>query len=158
MSTSNASHHAKKLMRLGLIELVEERDVGGSVQHFYRAVVRPIIDTKTWDRLDIAERQRYSIWIVRMILADAAIAFSAGTFDAKTNNHLSRTPLLLDEQGLAELSRAQTRLLTESVQIETNAIARMAEGGEEGMHVISVMMCFPLPEASQGLAGSPRDG
>jgi DNA-binding transcriptional ArsR family regulator len=72
-STSKVSHHVKKLERLRMVELIEERDLGGTIQHIYRAIVRPIVSNKEWTKLDLAVRQQYSIWIVRMILADAAV-------------------------------------------------------------------------------------
>jgi predicted transcriptional regulator len=67
LKTPTVSHHVKKLERLGLIELIEERDAGGTIQHIYRAVIRPIVSDKDWERLSIEERQLYSIWIVQLI-------------------------------------------------------------------------------------------
>lgn len=91
ISTPKASHHLKKLERLGLAELIEEREVGGAIQHVYQAVIRPIVSDEDWDKLSIEERQRYSIWIVQLILADAVKSFDAELFDAHSNRHLSRT-------------------------------------------------------------------
>jgi predicted transcriptional regulator len=85
LTTPNASHHVKKLRDLGLVELIDTEIVGGAVKHIYRAVVRPIVSTEEWAKLSVAERQRYSIWIVRMILADAARSFQAQVFDARPN-------------------------------------------------------------------------
>ncbi|HEY7456782.1 MAG TPA: winged helix-turn-helix domain-containing protein [Solirubrobacterales bacterium] len=157
ISTSKASHHVKKLARLNMAELVEERDVGGTIQHFYRAVVRPIISTKAWKKLSIDERQRYSVWIVRMILADAANSFKAKVFDARTNTHLSRTPLVVDAQGLTEVAEIQRRALLEIIDVEATAAARAVESGGESLNVIAAMMCFELPAPSRGVGGSRID-
>lgn len=100
ISTSLAGHHIKKLEALRLVELIEERDVGGTIQHIYRAVIRPMISTEEWGKLSIAQRQRYSLWIVRILLADASKAFNTGTFDAHANRHLSRVPMVVDAEGL----------------------------------------------------------
>lgn len=154
ISTSNASHHVKKLERLRMVELIEEKEVSGTIQHIYRAVVRPIVNDEEWAKLDLEERQRYSIWIVRMILADAAMSFQAGVFDARTNNHLSRTPLVVDEQGLTEIAEIQKRALVETIQAEATSAERMVKSSEPGINVIAAMMCFELPEPSKGLARS----
>lgn len=149
--TPNASHHVKKLERLRIIELIEEREVGGTIQHIYRAVVRPIVSTEEWGKLGLAERQRYSIWIVRMILADAAKSFSANLFDARYNRHLSRTPMVVDAEGLNEVAEIQNRALNEIIAAEAASTERRAKSGDPGMDLIAAMMCFELPEPSDGL-------
>jgi DNA-binding transcriptional ArsR family regulator len=148
--TSTASHHIKKLERLGLAELVEEREVGGVIQHFYRAVIRPIVDDEDWSKLSVSERQLYSIWIIQLILSDLAKSFDAELFDAYASNHLTRTPLLVDKEGLGEVAAIQTKALHESFQVVAKATERRLKSGEEGLNVISAMMCFPLPEPSDG--------
>jgi predicted transcriptional regulator len=157
ISTSTASHHVKKLRDLNLVELVEEREVGGAIQHIYRAVVRPIIATEVWDKLSITERQCYSIWILRMVLADASASFSAKLFDLHSERHLSRTPMVVDESGLGEVSSILDRALNELIQVEANSTARRAKTGDPGMHLITAMMCFELPGPSPGLKGLPND-
>lgn len=149
VSSSKASYHLKKLTRLGIAELVEEREVGGTIEHFYRAVIRPIIGDAEWEKLDIVERQLYSAWIVQLILADAATSFDAKLFDAFPNRHLSRSPLLVDRKGLAEVAAAQTRAMRESFDAVTRSTERRLESGEEGINIISAMMCFPLPAPSE---------
>jgi DNA-binding transcriptional ArsR family regulator len=151
VSTPKASHHIKKLKRLGLAELVEEREVGGTIQHYYRAVMRPIVSDQDWDKLTIPERQLYSVWIVQLILADLAKSFDAECFDAVSNNHLSRTPLMVDKEGLAEVAAIQTKALHDSFQVEARSAERgLRSGKEQGMQIISAMMCFPLPDSSEG--------
>ena len=150
ISLLKASHHLKKLEQLGMAELVEERDVGGTIQHFYRAVIRPIVSDAAWETLSIGERQLYSIWIVQLILADVARSFDANLFDAYTTNHLSRSPLLVDRQGVGEVAAIQTKAMHESFEVVARSAERRIESGEEPIHLISAMMCFPLPEPSQG--------
>jgi predicted transcriptional regulator len=156
ISTSKASHHVKKLKRMRLVELIEEREVGGAIQHIYRAVVRPIMSTEAWDKLSVAERQRYSVWIVRMILADAGMSFRANVFDARSNTHLSRTPMVVDERGLTEVAAIQTRALREIIQVEATSSGRMVSAGESGINIIAAMMCFELPRPSDGLKSGQR--
>lgn len=150
ISASKASYHLKKLTRLGLAELVGEEDVGGVVQHFYRAVMRPIVSDEDWDKLSISERQLYSVWIVQLILADLVKSFDAELFDAFSNNHLTRTPLLVDREGLGEVAAIQNRALKESIEVVARSADRRLESGEAGINIISAMTCFPLPSPSDG--------
>jgi DNA-binding transcriptional ArsR family regulator len=152
LKVPTVSHHVKKLERMGLVELLEEREVRGAVQHIYRAIIRPIVSEEEWEKLGLDERQRYSIWIVQMILVDLARSFEASLFDARINNHLSRTPLVVDEQGVAEISAIQTQALHEIIEVTAKSAERRLASGESGIDFIAAMMCFELPEPSIGLA------
>ncbi|HEU5063508.1 MAG TPA: winged helix-turn-helix domain-containing protein [Solirubrobacterales bacterium] len=149
--TPNASHHAKKLTRLGLVELLEKQEIRGAIKHIYRAVVRPIFETEEWGRLSLSERQRYSAWIIRMILADAAQSLNAEVFDEYPTRHLSRVPLLVDDKGLDEVAEVQKRALEEIFEIEATSAKRRLQSGEDGMHMLAAMMCFPLPGPAEGV-------
>lgn len=151
IGTSKASHHVKKLERLKLIELIEEKEVGGAIQHFYRAIVRPIVSNEHWGKLSVAERQRYSVWIARMLLTDMSNAFNAGIFDAFPTRHFSRVPMVVDEKGLAEVAEIQNRALNELIQAEVASAERRLQSGDPGMNLIAAMTCFPLPQPSDGL-------
>jgi DNA-binding transcriptional ArsR family regulator len=154
LKVPTVSHHVKKLERMGLIELVEEREIRGAVQHIYRAVIRPIVSDEEWEKLGLEERQRFSIWIVQMILVDAARSFEAGLFDARVNNHLSRTPLVVDEQGVDEIAAIQDQALNDIIEVAALSADRMVGSDEPGIDFIAAMMCFELPEPSKGLARS----
>ena len=39
----HVGYHVRKLLQLGLIELVDERPVRGAVEHFYRAMERAMV-------------------------------------------------------------------------------------------------------------------
>lgn len=149
LKTSTVSHHVQKLSRMGMIELIEEREVHGAIQHIYRAVVRPIVSDVEWEKLSITERQRYSIWIFQLILVDAARSFAAKLFDARSNNHLSRTPMVVDEEGLGEVAEIQKRALIETIQAEANSAERRSRSGEPGINLIAAMMCFEVPEPNR---------
>jgi DNA-binding transcriptional ArsR family regulator len=155
--TARASHHAKKLTRLGLVELLEKQEIRGAIKHIYRAVVRPIFETEDWARLSLSERQRYSAWVIRMILADAAQSLNAEVFDEYPTRHLSRVPLLVDDEGLDEVAEVQKRALEEIIQIEATSAERRMQAGDPGMYMLAAMMCFPLPGPSEGVALEVRE-
>ena len=115
------------------------------MQHVYRAITRPLVSTEEWDKLSVTERERYSIWIVQLILIDASKSFASHLFDVHSDNHLSRTPLVADELGLTEVSEIQNRALDEIFQTQAIIADRIAREGTTGMNIIAAMMCFQLP-------------
>jgi DNA-binding transcriptional ArsR family regulator len=145
------SHHIKKLVRLGMVELVEKREMGGAYQHVYRAVVRPLVGDEEWGKLSVAERHRFSIWIVQLILADAARSFDAALFDACPSNHLSRIVMAVDQQGFDEVAKIQNKALAEIYEAQARSSERIAAGGEASANVVAAMMCFELPKEVKGM-------
>lgn len=151
LSTSATSHHVKKLEALGMVELVEEREVGSAIQHFYRAVVRPVVSNEEWEKLSIEERERFSIWIFQLVLADAARSFDASLFDASPNNHLSRTAMVLDQEGFDEVAGIQDRALSEIFEAQARSAERLADGGEESANIVAAMTCFEVPRGVRSM-------
>ena len=45
------SHHVRVLAALGAIELVDTVQRRGAVEHFYRAIIRPIFDDEAWAQI-----------------------------------------------------------------------------------------------------------
>jgi DNA-binding transcriptional ArsR family regulator len=150
----NVSYHVRELERVGLIELVEEKKRRGAVEHFYRAIARPLLSAAEWEQLDLDERQRFSAWIIQLLLADASQALAAGTFDARSDRHLSRTPLLVDEAGWQELVEIQATALKAVLEAQAASAERLTEAdGEEGIVTIAAMTFFEMP-AKRGSAGA----
>jgi DNA-binding transcriptional ArsR family regulator len=147
---SNVSYHVRVLDELGLIEIVEEESVRGSVAHFYKSVERPLIDNPDWERLDPKVRSAFSGYIIDTLLSDAASSLAAGIFDRREDRHLSRTPLLLDEQGWRKVAAIQTRALDQILKEQAAAAARMNGAKKEGIQAIAGMTCFEaLPGAAE---------
>jgi DNA-binding transcriptional ArsR family regulator len=145
----NISYHVRELEQLGLIELVEEKQRRGAVEHFYRAVARPMLTGADWTRLDSKEREELSTWVFQLILADAARAFDAGTFDSRDERHVSRCHLQLDDQGWEELAEIQNEALAATLALREESAARLAETGEKGSFVSAALTCFEMPPQAE---------
>lgn len=144
MPLSNVSYHVRVLDELGLIEIMEEESVRGSVAHFYKAVERPLIDNPDWERLDPKVRSAFSGYVIETLMSDAAKALATGIFDSRKDRHLSRTPLLLDEKGWRRIVAIQAKALDNILKEQAAAAARMNGSREEGIHVITGMACFEV--------------
>jgi DNA-binding transcriptional ArsR family regulator len=141
---SNVSYHVRVLDELGLVEIVEEESVRGSVAHFYKAVERPLIDNPDWEKLSPKVRSAFSGYVIETLMSDAASSLAAGVFDRREDRHLSRTPLLLDEAGWRKVSGVQAQALDEILKEQAAAAERMAKSGAESIHAVVGMTCFEV--------------
>src|SRR6185503_15350826 len=56
----HVGYHVRKLLQLDLIELVDERPVRGAVEHFYRAIERPVVSEEEFADQSIEEREVFT--------------------------------------------------------------------------------------------------
>jgi DNA-binding transcriptional ArsR family regulator len=143
----NVSYHVRELEAVGLIELVDEQKRRGAVEHFYRAITRPMLSADEWQKLSLEDRQRFSAWIIQLLLADATQALAAGTFDARSDRYLSRTPLLVDVEGWRELVEIHATALKATLEVQAASVERLtrADGEEEGIPTIAALTFFEMP-------------
>jgi len=139
------NYHARKLEELGMVEVVRERPVRGSTEHFYKSTTRPWWTTEQWSRVDPRLKTVTSAYILDSLIDDAATAINGGTFDGRDERHLSRTPMVLDQQGWNKVSAILDKTLEAILQESAQATERMADSGEDPMPVIVAMLSFEMP-------------
>jgi DNA-binding transcriptional ArsR family regulator len=143
---SAAGRHLDAMHDVGLIEVVGEVLNRGAVEPRYRAVVRALWDDEEWEVLSREEQQRLTAWIMGMIESDFRAAIEQGTLTSRKDSHISRTVSLVDEQGWRELTRIKQEALEEIFAVQSASTERLAEAGEEGIAVLSALLCFELPQ------------
>jgi predicted transcriptional regulator len=148
LSLAGAHEQVKELQRLGLIELAGRRTEGGEVEGLYRAIAIPMWSTEETNALSLRERQQLAAWIAQMIGCDVVEALNAGTFTARLETHTSRTRFVVDAQGWRELNRIQDEALGASFEVQASSAERLAESGEEGIHVMGAMLTVEMPPPS----------
>jgi DNA-binding transcriptional ArsR family regulator len=153
----NVSYHVKTLAEMGCIELVRTEPRRGAIEHFYRAVVRPFFSDKDWTRLPPSARQGISDATLQLIWEDTSDALNAGTFDRRTDRHLSRSPLLLDEHGWEEVNELLLETMNRVVEIEAESAKRRAADGESGFNTKMVLMHFESSGSAEGRKRSRPD-
>lgn len=67
---SDVSYHVRALVKLGCAEEVGTRPVRGALEHFYRAIERPLIDTDEFEDLDPLVAEDLLCQAVQRILDD----------------------------------------------------------------------------------------
>lgn len=142
---SNVSYHTKQLVEFECAKLVGTRPARGALEHFYRATERHLIDTEEWEELDPVIAEDLVCEFMQKILDDFIASARAGIVGADKNFQLTRTPLVLDEQGMQEVLAAHERTRLEILEIESSSAARLVESGERGTSVSSSQACFEMP-------------
>jgi DNA-binding transcriptional ArsR family regulator len=141
----NVSYHVRALLDLGCIELVDTAQRRGAIEHYYKAVVRPFFSDRDWKRLPRSGRQAISDVALKVVWEDVAAAMKAGTFDGRSDRHLSHNDITLDEQGWSEIRDALAEMLDEVDRIEAASASRLKQSGEEGIAATVVAMQFESP-------------
>lgn len=147
-SVSNVSYHVGRLVDLDCAELVDEKPVRGVVEHFYRATKRTLVDIEDWEQLQPAVGEHFAGQAMQRILDDFTRAADANLLATAARLHLSRTRLLLDEEGRREALEVHEQALSEVLEIQARSAERMATSGEPGSHVSSSQACFEMPARS----------
>jgi DNA-binding transcriptional ArsR family regulator len=142
----HVGYHVRKLQQLDLIELVDEKPVRGAVEHFYRAIERPMVTEDEFREQTVAEREIFTRAILQHHVADIARAMDEHTFDARVNRVISRIPMLVDEDGFAELSDLHMEVWERTLEIQAKSAERMTKSQEEGIPTVSTTMFFETPE------------
>lgn len=156
------SHHIKCLEGLGLVEMVWERKVRGSLEKFYRATARPILFPDDLAKLTYEERDSFTRYILGLIVTDASLAVDQRTFDIRTNRGLIRMPMDVDEEGFDDMAREEKFTLERRLQIGAESSSRIdapRDRGEEPqeINIRSVTMFHEAASGGGALADPPPD-
>jgi DNA-binding transcriptional ArsR family regulator len=136
------AYHVRVLHELGMIELVKTRQVRGATEHFYRSTAQPYLDDEFWGKLSIDSRTGISVANIGVLNNAIREAFEAGTFDSRTNRHLSNVSLDLDERGWQEANKLLNACLEDLLEI---GAASEARDGEATMRATFGLMSFESP-------------
>jgi DNA-binding transcriptional ArsR family regulator len=146
------SYHVQALRDLGCIELVRSVPRRGAMEHYYRAVVRPLFDDALWARLPVPLRRQFTGHILRELSQEVSAAAPAGGFD-RPGAHIVRVPLDLDERGWQELSGVVADLIATVDDIAGRSAARRAGSRGGSPSVLAILHYTREPAASGPQAG-----
>lgn len=142
------NYHTRKLERLGMVEIVRERPVRGSTEHFYKATTRPWWTTAQWSELDPKLKSAATSAALERLFGEIKSSLTAGTFEARDDRHLSRTPILLDEIGWKAVSALLDDTLDALLTEQARAAERLAESNSEPVRAMVGMLAFEMPPNS----------
>jgi DNA-binding transcriptional ArsR family regulator len=142
----NVSYHVKTLLEYDCVELVKTEPRRGAVEHFYRATERAFFSDAEWAKIPASARKGISGVTLQSIGQDATEALIAGTVNARTDTHLTHTPLLLDEQGWKALTALLAETQSRAVEIQQEAAGRLAEAKTEPISTKLAILHFESPQ------------
>ena len=146
----NVSYHVRALLDLGCIELVDTAQRRGAIEHYYRAVVRPFFSDSDWKRIPRSGRQAISDSILQIIWEDLSDSIKAGTFEGRTDRHLTHSRMLLDEEGWKELTKYLSGVLAEVEKIESRSTTRLKKSADgAAIPTTFALMHFESPPREQ---------
>jgi DNA-binding transcriptional ArsR family regulator len=129
---SDVSYHVATLLKAGAIELVGERPVRGSIQHFYRAISLPYIDSGENAAMSLDDRLEFARMTTQLATADATIALDAKTFNQRPDAHVVRIPMVVDEDGWGELAEIYDEMVERIFAVRAASDQRRAGLGAAG--------------------------
>jgi DNA-binding transcriptional ArsR family regulator len=136
----NVSYHMRFLADLKMVKLVRTEPRRGAVEHYYEALEPPLISDDDWAQLPVALRRSLSDSTLGNIAQDLRGAADAGGFD-RPNIHLSRTALMLDQEGWDDLAGVLADVLerTRTIQEQSN---KRRKRGDDAIPTALVLMQF----------------
>jgi DNA-binding transcriptional ArsR family regulator len=148
----NVSYHVRTLAKFGLIKL-ERRRMGrrGAVEHLYRTASRPRITAKTWDQLPEYVKEAMMGAILGQVVHLASAALTHEGF-SRPDSHLSRRPVVVDEEGFSEISAILTKALDDVSAAEDRSAQRRQRADHDEIRATIVAMLFESapPDATDG--------
>ena len=112
------SYHVRTLEELGCIELADTKYRRGAVQHFYRPLRRAELSDDDWAALPPNVRDSVTAVALDGFIEMAAASVRDGTFDARTDRHLSSVQLELDEAGWSEVNAMLAGVLALAMDLQ----------------------------------------
>jgi DNA-binding transcriptional ArsR family regulator len=150
------AYHVRTLHSLGLVELVDTRQRRGATEHYYRAREHPRFPDDAWAGLAPVAKQRMLSAMLQQIGQYVTSSAAAGGFD-RSEAHMTRRSMPLDDRAFEELAAATRRWLDEAEAIGAAAAKRMNGGADDAsVDTGLVVMLFEGRPADD--AAPPTDG
>jgi predicted transcriptional regulator len=155
VSLGVVSYHVRRLHALGFLELVRRTPRRGAIEHHYRAKARPRVSDDVWAETPGIVKRAMIGATLQQITGYVNAAAAGGGFD-RSEAHLSRTVLMLDDEGWKELAAEMIRWVdvVERIEAESQSRIERSPGGASestAKRTAAVMMLFES-------AGVPDDG
>ena len=143
----HVTYHLDVLEKLGCVELVERKPAGGGrvIESFYKGTARAWFDREAWEQMeDEKEKIAVTMPILSLMSEDIAQAMVGNTFE-DNDNHVSRTPMVVDDEGWDEVVSLLASTLDELIEIQTRAGNRIDAETETKLTKVQIIQ-FRSPE------------
>ena len=148
-SLNLVAYHVRVLEKYDCIELVDTKQRRGATEHFYRATRRQLLSDDQWAQMPASLRPGMAGAILKSIFEDIETASKAGTLDTVDDVHVSRTPMVLDQEGWSDVSALLQSSLDRLLEIQAEASKRIATDDAEGILAKVHLLHFKSPSAEE---------
>jgi predicted transcriptional regulator len=149
-SLNLVAYHVRVLEKYDCIELVDTKQRRGATEHFYRATRRQFLTDSEWARMPEVLRPGIATAMLKSVFQDVEEAVSAGSLEEIDDVHLSRTPMVVDQQGWSDVATLLGETLERVLEIQAEAGERIAESGEAGIVSKVHLLHFKSPDRASG--------
>jgi len=145
---TNVGYHTRVLVKCDAIELVRTDVAGSSVEHFYRAKVRAVVDENNWRNIPESVRESLLDQTFQQIWRNVSAASESESLrDLRTAAAWS--PLKLDDEAFTELSRMVGDFMEGALALQSGAEQRLAKleeaEREEKTNLVELdLMLYPI--------------
>jgi len=148
-SLNLVAYHVRVLEKYDCIELVDTKQRRGATEHFYRATRRQLLSDDQWAQMPASLRPGMAEAILKSIFEDIEAASKSGMLDQVDDVHVTRTPMVVDQQGWSDISGLLQDSLDRLLEIQGEASERMANSKEQGRLAKVHLLHFESPDAEQ---------
>jgi DNA-binding transcriptional ArsR family regulator len=145
-SLNLVAYHVRVLEKYDCIELVDTKQRRGATEHFYRATRRQFLSDAEWSRMPEILRPAISGAMLKSVFQDIEEAVRSGSLDEVEDLHLSRTPMVVDNQGWSDVASLLSETLDRVLEIQAESASRIAESSEKGIPSKLEMLHFKSPD------------
>jgi hypothetical protein len=153
-SLNLVAYHVRVLEKYDCIELVDTKQRRGATEHFYRATRRQFLSDSEWARMPESLRPGLAGAMLKSVFDDVEEASKSGTLDEVEDLHLSRTPMVVDEQGWSDVSTVLKSTLDRVLEIQAEASERIAAGDGPGILSKVHLLHFKSPDGQSRAAAN----
>jgi len=158
---SQVSYHVKVLKDFELIEMTKTEPRRGAVEHYYRAIKRAYMPSSVTKQFPKSSQRMMFVDTMEDANQDIVASLESGRFDARSDYHVSYTPVDLDEQGRKEAEKLSDRYVDDLLEIEARSAERRAkckDKADTADHIptSAVVIVFGSDKAEQDKAPSRK--
>jgi DNA-binding transcriptional ArsR family regulator len=124
-----------------LIELVTTSNRHGGVEHFYRTIARPVIDTAESRGIARQDLATISADTADLISGDLSNSIAAGALDSHPARCLLRDPgLTVDDEGFEKVAEILMKALDDVTEVGAESLGRLS--GRPGIPIVASLLAF----------------
>jgi len=156
LEAATVQYHFGKLEKEGWIHVSKKKEVQGGVRQYYLADRLKLVTHREFEEMSKEEREATSEGVLLHYLEICRESLREKTLDARSDSHLSHTPMDLDQQGWEDLRDELDRLLERTLEINVEAMMRLRKSKAEGIPTVVHLAAFEVPpNVTAGIRARP---